>query len=74
MVIAVAEYRMVRHLPDLISPEEYDAHPHGGLVRVRIAISDEAVEVLGDAIRPELLEAVLETLGGGEVIEQMMCG
>jgi hypothetical protein len=73
MVINVAEYHVVRHLPDLISPEEYDAHPHGGLVRIRIAASDGAVELLGDAIRPELLEKLLESLSG-EVIEQMMCG
>jgi hypothetical protein len=73
MVMTVAEYRVVPHLPDLISPEEYDAHPHGGLVRIRVAVRDGAVELLGDAIRPELLEGLLETLGG-EIIEQMMCG
>lgn len=72
-MINVAEYRVVQHLPDLISPEEYDAYPHGGLVRIRIAASDGTVELLGDAIRPELLETLLESLGG-EVIEQMMCG
>jgi FtsH ternary system-associated peptide len=73
MVTGMTEYRVVRQLPDLISPEEYDEHPHGGLVRIRIAVRDGAVEVLGDAIRPELLETLLESLGN-EVIEQMMCG
>ncbi len=72
-MISVTEYRIVQHLPDLISPEEYDAHPRGRLVRIRIAVRDGAVEVLGDAMRPELLETFLGTLGS-EVIEQMMCG
>lgn len=69
----MTEYRVVRQLPDLISPDEYDEHAQGGLVRIRIAVRNGAIEVLGDAIRPELLESLLESLGD-EVIEQMMCG
>jgi hypothetical protein len=73
VVTTMTEYRVVQQLPDLISPEEYDAHPRGGLVRIRIAVREGAVEILGDAMRPELLEALLGTFDG-EVIEQMMCG
>jgi FtsH ternary system-associated peptide len=73
MVSFMAEYRVVSELPDFISAEEYDEHPRGGLVRIRISVRDGVVEVLGDAMRPELLEPLLEGLGN-EDIEQMMCG
>jgi FtsH ternary system-associated peptide len=69
----VTAYQFVEHLPDLIGPEEYAEQPTGGLVRIRISIEQNGVEVLGDAIRPEVIEQILETLGP-EVIEQMLCG
>jgi hypothetical protein len=66
-------YRFVERLPDLIPPEEYARHPEGGLVRVRIAATEDGVEILGDAFRPEVLERLLESLGP-EAIETMLCG
>lgn len=66
-------YRFVENLPDLIQPEEYADHPDGRLVRFRISVTDDCVEVLGDAFRPEVLEEILRRLGPGE-IEQMLCG
>jgi len=66
-------YRFVEHLPDLIEPEEYAEQPAGGLVRFSITVGEDGVVVLGDAIRPEVLERILETLGPEE-IEQMLCG
>ena len=66
-------YRFVGHLPDLIGPEEYAEQPSGGLVRFAITVGEHGVEVLGDAIRPEVLERILESLGPEE-IEQMLCG
>jgi hypothetical protein len=60
-------------LPDLIQPAEYAEHADGGLVRLRIAVTPAGVEVLGDALRPATLEALLVALGGGQ-IEQMLCG
>jgi hypothetical protein len=45
----------------------------GRLVRVRIAVTDSGVDVLGDGLRPVTLEAVLAALGPG-TIEQMLCG
>jgi hypothetical protein len=68
-----SEYRYVDDLPDLITPDEYGDHPTGGLVRIQISVQDGAVEVLGDAMRPDVLEKLLEQLGP-EVIEQMLCG
>jgi hypothetical protein len=69
----MADYEMVDALPDLISAEEYDAHPTGNLVRIQISAKDGRLEILGDSMRPELIEKLLETLGP-EVIEQMLCG
>jgi hypothetical protein len=66
-------YRVVSSLPDLIEPGEYAEHPEGRLLRFRIQFDAEGVTVLGDAFRPQLLEALLESLEPEE-IEQMMCG
>jgi hypothetical protein len=60
-------------LPDLIEPEEYDRYPGGGLIRIRVIVTDAGVELIGDSLRPALLENLLAALGGG-VIEQMLCG
>jgi len=69
----VTEYRFVENLPDLIHPEEYAKHPEGKLVRLRISVTPQGVEVLGDAFRPEVLEKILSSLQP-EQIEQMLCG
>ena len=69
----MTNYRFVENLPDLIHPEEYAEHPAGRLVRIRISVTEDGVEILGDAFRPEVLEEILSRLGPGE-IEQMLCG
>lgn len=66
-------YRFVENLPDLIQPAEYADNPEGRLVRLRISVTGDGVEILGDAFRPEVLEEILRRLGPGE-IEQMLCG
>ena len=71
--MTVSEYRFVDDLPDLIQPEEYPDHPDGRLIRLRISVTENGVEILGDAFRPEMLEALLKRLGPDE-IEQMLCG
>jgi hypothetical protein len=60
-------------LPDLIDASEYSRYPDGTLVRIRISVTDTGVEILGDGLRPELVEQVLAALGGGPM-EQMLCG
>ncbi|MCW8378484.1 radical SAM-modified peptide, FtsH ternary system-associated [Streptomyces justiciae] len=67
------EYRFVEDLPDLIDAAEYDDHPEGRLVRLRISWDETGVEVLGDAFRPDMLEALLEKMGP-DAVEQMLCG
>lgn len=69
----MAEHRFVDHLPDLIHPEDYAGDPEGRRVRVRIRVTDQGVEVLGDAMRPDELERLLEELGA-RLIDQMLCG
>lgn len=63
----------VEDLPDLIEPERYAGDPAGRLVRLRISVTDQGVEILGDAFRPAQLEAMLAAVGGGP-IQQMLCG
>jgi hypothetical protein len=63
----------VPELPDLIEPSEYTDHPDGDLIRLRIRVTPDGVEVLGDALRPASLEKMLAALGGG-LVEQMLCG
>ncbi|MCP4663126.1 MAG: hypothetical protein GY856_47655 [bacterium] len=69
----MADCRFVEHLPDLIHPQDYSSDPEGRRVRLRIRPSADGVEVLGDAMRPAVLEELLEELEPEE-IEQMLCG
>jgi hypothetical protein len=69
----MANHRYVPELPDLIDSSEYESHPDGRLVRLRVTVSEAGVTILGDAFRPAALEAVLEQLSGND-IEQMLCG
>jgi hypothetical protein len=71
--VTISRHEFVESLPDLIDAAEYDRHPEGGLVRLRVTVTENGVEVLGDALRPELVEALLAALGGGPT-EQMLCG
>jgi FtsH ternary system-associated peptide len=67
------DFVFVPGLPDLITPEEYDAHPDGRLVRLEISVTEDGVQVLGDAFRPVVLEQLFTALGAGP-IEEMLCG
>jgi hypothetical protein len=69
----MTEYRFVEDLPDLIQPEEYAEHPDGRLVRFRIETTADGVRIIGDALRPELLEKILDSLDPA-IVEQMLCG
>jgi hypothetical protein len=69
----MADYRFVPDLPDLIQPEDYASDPDGRRVRIRISVTEDRVEILGDAMRPQVLERLLEEMGA-KIIEQMLCG
>ena len=63
----------VNHLPDLMTWEDYAVADRRKVVRVRLTVTAEGVEVLGDSPYPQLLEELLASLGP-EVIEMMLCG
>jgi hypothetical protein len=69
----LTRYVFVASLPDLIGPERYALDPAGRQVRLQIRVTDEGVELLGDAMRPVVLERLLEEIGA-TTIEQMLCG
>lgn len=69
----MATHRFVPHLTDLIHPEDYGDDLEGRRLRLRIRATGDGLELLGDAMRPAELEALLDALGAEE-IEQMLCG
>jgi hypothetical protein len=76
--MARVDHVFTESLPDLIDAHEYNRYPDGTLVRIRISISENGVEILGDGIRPELVEQVLTAITDGArgrvLMEQMLCG
>ncbi|HEX8772810.1 MAG TPA: radical SAM-modified peptide, FtsH ternary system-associated [Pyrinomonadaceae bacterium] len=64
--------RFVAHLPDLITDEDY-LQAEVRRVRLRITVTDEGVEILGDSMYAPLLEKLLAEVGAEE-IERMLCG
>lgn len=58
----MTELRYVADLPDLITAEDYAADPQGRLVRLRLKVTADGVEILGDAARPEEIERLLTVL------------
>jgi hypothetical protein len=69
----MTDHEFVPELPDLIDAGEYERYPKGELVRVRISYTENGVEILGDGLRPEVVERLLAALGP-EVVQQMLCG
>jgi hypothetical protein len=66
------QLRFVAHLPDLITDEDY-MQPEVKRVRLRISITDDGLEILGDSMYAPLLEKLLAQAGAAE-IERMLCG
>jgi hypothetical protein len=69
----MTEVRYVADLPDLIGADDYAGDPAGRLVRLRLSVTAEGVEILGDALRVDELERLLAQLDPRE-IEQTLCG
>jgi len=65
--------RFVEHLPDLITPEDYQDSPDKKKIRIRITLTDEGVEILGDSAYVNLLDELLAKLDPKE-IEKTLCG
>ena len=65
--------RFVEHLPDLITPEDYLDPPDRKKIRIRITITNQGIEILGDRMYAPLLEELLARTDATE-IERMLCG
>jgi hypothetical protein len=65
--------RYVDHLPDLMSWDDYEVVDQKKTVKIRITVTDDGLEILGDSPYPHLLEQLLQELDP-EVIEMMLCG
>jgi len=63
----------VNHLPDLITREDYAAAHEQQLVRFRMTVTDEGLEIIGDSPYPHKLEELLAALGP-DAIEMILCG
>ena len=65
--------RFVDYLPDLITPEDYDDPSDKKKIRIRITVTEQGIEILGDSMYAPLLEKLLAAAGAQE-IERMLCG
>lgn len=65
--------KFVGHLPDLITEEDYHDAPDVKKVRLRIQITEQGIEILGDSMYAGELEELLRQMGAKE-IERMLCG
>jgi hypothetical protein len=63
----------VNHVPDLMTWDDYEVAHRRKLVRFRLRVTDEGLEIIGDSSYPHLLEELLEVLSP-EAIEMMLCG
>lgn len=74
--MTAARHVFTDSLPDLIDASEYADHPDGGLVRIHVSVTEDGVEILGDGLRPELIEQILTAVSsaGDGPMEQMLCG
>jgi len=65
--------RFVPHLPDLITEADYKDTPQTKRVRLRISLTGDGIEVLGDTMHAPVLETLLRNMGAKE-IQKMPCG
>lgn len=65
--------RYVTHLPDLMTAEDYQTAHMEKKVRLRITVTEQGIEILGDSAYPHLLEDLLARIGAEEM-EVVLCG
>jgi hypothetical protein len=68
-----AKTAYVPYLPDLMTWEDYARSHCQKTIRIRLRVTDQGLEVLGDSPYPQDLEKILAALEP-QVIEQMLCG
>ena len=69
----MTEIRFVADLPDLITAADYADDPAGRRVRLRLTVTVDGLEILGDALRPDDLERLLLALDPA-TLDQTLCG
>ena len=69
----MTQTRFVAQLPDLLNPEDYESDPAGRRVRLRLRVTPQGLEIIGDAVRAAEIEALLQQLEPAE-IERPLCG
>ena len=70
--LPAGKLRFVSYLPDLITEADY-LEPERKRIRLRLTVTPEGIEILGDSMYAPLLEKLLEN-AGAEEIERMLCG
>lgn len=63
----------VGHIPDLMTWDDYEVSHERKLVRFRLTVTDQGLEIIGDSPYPHLLEDLLAQLDPA-VVEMMLCG
>ena len=63
----------VGHIPDLMTWDDYEVSHERKLIRFRLTLTDQGLEIIGDSPYPHLLEKLLAELDLAE-IEMMLCG
>lgn len=65
--------RYVDDLPDLMTWDDYELVDQNRRIRVRLTLTEEGLEVLGDSPYPHVLEQLLAALDPA-VVEMKLCG
>ena len=63
----------VNHIPDLMTWDDYEVSHERKLIRFRLTVTDNGLEIIGDSPYPHLLEELLAQLDPA-VVEMMLCG
>ena len=63
----------VNNIPDLITGDDYAVIQQRKLVRFRLQVTDDGLEIIGDSPYPCLLDDLLEALSP-QVVEKILCG
>jgi hypothetical protein len=63
----------VAHIPDLMTWDDYEVSHERKLVRFRLTVTEQGLEIIGDSPYPHLLEELLAKLDP-TVVEMMLCG
>jgi hypothetical protein len=63
----------VSHIPDLMTWDDYEVSHERKLIRFRLTVTEQGLEIIGDSPYPHLLEELLAKLDPATV-EMMLCG